>query len=947
MKSLKTTLSFRIISIWIVCSLIFSSVFPTRALAQVLGLPEPGSMVSSSVTYMPVIMQGVALHPENPLLFDFIMDSGDSLLESNSDAFKGESQKLIKYFLAALTIKEDDLWVNLSPYEKDRMIEDELGKTELGQDMLAQDYILKQLTASMIYPQKDLGKAFWDRVYTKAQELYGTTDIPVDTFNKVWIVADKARVLEHNDAAYIMDAHLKVMLESDYVAIEHAVNDVRSIGSVTRPEQDRAGLETAPAHELARDIIREIIIPELEKEVNQGKNFAPLRQMFYTMILATWYKVTLKDALLNQVYSDKSKTSGVLADDPAVKDKIYDQYLQAYKVGVFNYIKNDVVGAIHESPVQVNGVPEMESFSYAADSTPRQYFSGGLQMGIGAVLKKEHALSQADQSQLSRRLKKGAKSKVTVDMRGKSQGSDSKIKLLPAIENRLKSLTRLFLTQSHYDQNPVAFLSVDEFRKLQELKEDLKSRIFDQMQTIKLDWFEVRPDKPLLRYYRFISDEAVQGLLAQDFDHLSLDIQEERNPFLEVIIKQLSDRGLDPDSLIVTKPENVKERKVKSFFAARDEHGWYHIGFLKQSVASARNSVFAFSVDGLSEVSVEALLLQLRERARLLVNDKGVLDYQDVIEMMKSELDARAEIQHYYPVLSGQEVNYPAPVRGFQVVRKSTGYDIVMLLNESNWDIHPVLIWQDMQPMDTKIIQKLLEVFSLPENIQVLNAVWQEYLKDESPEVIKEFYSKIENILYTVLNEFSRYMYESGAGSVRHYRGTSFVQFLDNIDKLPDGVIRDEDPDSRAILDSFNEELIGEDLVRSSLMLLPVQDQSVLSSMIMVKNEKNYTLGVFDKARKGVLFYPLDMADEHQAEEFLVNLNRPDVLKKINDVLLKQEENETLKQALKLIVDENDRFKMAVKSYINTKIPDDIVAQGDWVNKRVVVVPLKREIPGF
>ena len=30
----------------------------------------------------------------------------------------------------------------------------------MGRDMLAQDYILKQLTASLIYPEKDLGKDF-------------------------------------------------------------------------------------------------------------------------------------------------------------------------------------------------------------------------------------------------------------------------------------------------------------------------------------------------------------------------------------------------------------------------------------------------------------------------------------------------------------------------------------------------------------------------------------------------------------------------------------------------------------------------------------------------------------------------------------------------------------------------------------------------------------------
>ncbi len=124
----------------------------------------------------------------------------------------------------------------------------------------------------------------------------------------------------------------------------------------------RGGSETRPdatnAQELSKQVIREVVIPEIEKEVNQGQNFAPLRQMFYAMILASWYKLALKDALLNQVYSNKGKTSGVLSDDPAVKEKIYDQYLQAYKKGVFNYIKDDM-DAVSQQPM------------------PRKYFSGG------------------------------------------------------------------------------------------------------------------------------------------------------------------------------------------------------------------------------------------------------------------------------------------------------------------------------------------------------------------------------------------------------------------------------------------------------------------------------------------------------------------------------------------------------------------------------------------
>jgi len=116
-------------------------------------------------------------------LFDFIVHPGDSGLQDQ--AFQNESSKLIKYFLAALTIPEDEMWVNLSPYEKDRIIPGGFGDTEMGRDLLAQDYLLKQLTASLMYPDEKLGNDFWKRVYQKAQEKYGTSEVPINTFNKV------------------------------------------------------------------------------------------------------------------------------------------------------------------------------------------------------------------------------------------------------------------------------------------------------------------------------------------------------------------------------------------------------------------------------------------------------------------------------------------------------------------------------------------------------------------------------------------------------------------------------------------------------------------------------------------------------------------------------------------------------------------------------------------
>ena len=140
--------------------------------------------------------------------------------------------------------------------------------------------------------------------------------------------------------------NLKVMLEQDYLSLE-------------KHEGIQSGqAQTKNTNQLGSQIVREIVIPELTKEVNEDKNFAKLRQVYNSLILATWYKKKIKDSILDQVYANKNKVAGVNIDHQE-KEKIYQKYLRAFKKGVFNYIKEDIDPATQET-------------------IPRKYFSGGV-----------------------------------------------------------------------------------------------------------------------------------------------------------------------------------------------------------------------------------------------------------------------------------------------------------------------------------------------------------------------------------------------------------------------------------------------------------------------------------------------------------------------------------------------------------------------------------------
>jgi len=356
MRNINRGRNFRkIISLVVVAFFSFSTImFPSTGYAQgILNLPTPGTMVTMSPSYTPAIVTGITLYPDDPLRFDFIIDVGDDNLEG--EVLRKESQKLINYFMAALTVPEDEMWVNLSPYEKDRIVAEGLGNTELGRDLLAQDYILKQITASLMNPEGELGNKYWQKVHKLAQEKFGTTEIPTNTFNKIWIVPEEAVIYINGTNIFVADSHLKVMLEEDYLALEHHDQGLES------------QVDSADLTEETKAILREVFIPEIEREVNEGKNFANLRQIYHSVILATWYKHNLKESLLGQVYVDQNKVSGVDIEDKDIKNKIYNQYVEAFKKGVYDFIKEDYDSATQQI-------------------IPRKYFSGGM-----GLLERTHA----------------------------------------------------------------------------------------------------------------------------------------------------------------------------------------------------------------------------------------------------------------------------------------------------------------------------------------------------------------------------------------------------------------------------------------------------------------------------------------------------------------------------------------------------------------------------
>lgn len=327
-------------------------------------LPFPGQKIEVTPAFQPALLRGVQIDLKDPFHFEFIVDSGDS--QFDDQAFRDESNKLVKYFLAALTVPDDEIWVNLSPYEKDRIVPGSLGITGMGRDMLAQDYLLKQLSASLLDPEDEIGQKFWDRIHKKLQGQIDMNQVSPDLLHKIWILPQKAVVYENYDRAFIVESKLKVMLEEDYiVANAEAVAATSELQHMKISKASTSFNEQKFTHDQNNDmtqIMRDIILPEVEKEINEGEMFAPLRQIYNSLILAVWFKRNLAQSILGQAYVNQNKVTGIDLEDKEMKQKIYAQYLEAFRKGVVDYIREDY------DPLTQQIIP-------------RKYFAGGLKMG--------------------------------------------------------------------------------------------------------------------------------------------------------------------------------------------------------------------------------------------------------------------------------------------------------------------------------------------------------------------------------------------------------------------------------------------------------------------------------------------------------------------------------------------------------------------------------------
>ena len=323
--------------------------------------------------FRPIHMRYFFYEPSNES-FKVLLDKGD--FEKNNlgrgerpfapTDIKDTAKTLLKYFLIGVTLPNDKFWVNLRPDASDQIIDPELAKTDVGKILLEADLQLKKDTARFTSPQTPEGKEYWDKLYKKAGELLGSDSIEIPTLTRPWIVPGEVIIRQTSNSAYVYKAGLKVMLEEDYLrhseAAERPKNPAfRSFVALRAPQDDERLKEL---NKYSTELIKELILPKITQEVNTAKRYAEFRQVFYSLVLAQWFKKAYAGRgerpfaptdFINRI--DTQNLTGLTSKTSWSKETYFQEYQKSFKNG--EYKLNETVSTLQGRVI-------------------RSYFSGGI-----------------------------------------------------------------------------------------------------------------------------------------------------------------------------------------------------------------------------------------------------------------------------------------------------------------------------------------------------------------------------------------------------------------------------------------------------------------------------------------------------------------------------------------------------------------------------------------
>ncbi|MFI9048159.1 nucleic acid/nucleotide deaminase domain-containing protein [Streptomyces sp. NPDC053427] len=291
-------------------------------LAKMLAMPQsdPGGIDFSSLNLRYLADSGSA---KTGLRYSMgaapVAPGGENLRSDGVKAVREASDA----FFVWLSLRPSAFWVNLNPNEPERIVDRAFGRTDAGRILLQADLRMKKTIAQLIHPDTELGAAYWDRIQGTCMSM------------RTWIVPGEAKVHATPDELYIMDAPLKVKMETQYLQGRGAA------GTKACAQQERS------VEEHNESLFRDMILPKVEEAVNTAPEYAELRRVYLSRVAAEWYRDVSrrKNATYAKLIDRGDVGQWATTSDWKPRDT-FDDYVDSYKKGEFKVTRRTTEGNV-------------------------------------------------------------------------------------------------------------------------------------------------------------------------------------------------------------------------------------------------------------------------------------------------------------------------------------------------------------------------------------------------------------------------------------------------------------------------------------------------------------------------------------------------------------------------------------------------------------------------
>jgi len=330
-----------------------------------MGVPAYLAGLLAQDRYRPVHLRSISIDPQTDR-YVILLDKGDSR-DLKAPEIEATTRKLLEYFKIGVALPNSMFWVNLRPDSDANIIDPYLERTDMGKVFLAADVQLKKDLARFTSPDTREGREYWNKLYARATELFGAQgNVTIPTVARPWIVPGEIILKQTLQGAYVHKAVMKVCLEQDWIKAQTATNGLPEQG-VAVPADAR--FQTLNAY--SAQLLRALIIPRLTREVNSSQRYSALRQVFYSLVLAQWYKASRSAAgaaVDPGLLMDSKDLTGLTSPQSWSKQDYYRDYRRSFQEGEYNkqeqvraqggiairrYFSGGVAGAIDPSSIIV------------------------------------------------------------------------------------------------------------------------------------------------------------------------------------------------------------------------------------------------------------------------------------------------------------------------------------------------------------------------------------------------------------------------------------------------------------------------------------------------------------------------------------------------------------------------------------------------------------------